>query len=240
MSSNDRRFNREPSLMRAPLIASLAFVALCAGASAAAADPASGHAAPISTEQFGIQVKPSPLELMIAAHASGLSLPQTDALRDFTWRWINEDRAPITVSAPEHGPDAAGVYRTASEARDFLIEQGVPSAAIQIVGYDAAGDAHAPIRVSFEHLIAEGPQCGQSWSNLSDTHQNQTYPEFGCSITANIATQVADAADFLHPRTSEPPDAVRRENAINTYRTPGITGTPQDAQANASLSSVGQ
>jgi len=226
--------------MRAPLIASLAFVALCAAAGVATADPADGHPAGLSSEQFGIQVKPSPLELMIAAHASGLSLPQTEALRDFTSHWINEDRAPITVSAPEHGPDAAGVYRTASEARDFLIAQGVPAAAIQIVGYDASGDAHAPIRISFAHLVAEGPQCGQSWSNLSDTHKNVAYPEFGCSITANVATQVADAADFLHPRTSEPTDAVRRENAIVAYRGPGITGTPQDVHANASLSSVGQ
>jgi pilus assembly protein CpaD len=240
MSSSDRRFTKEPSPMRAPLIASFAFVALCAGAGAAKADKAVDGGASIPSEQYAIQVKSAPLELMIAAHASGLSLPQTIALRDFTWRWINEDRAPIIVSAPEHGPDSAGVYRTASEARDFLIEQGVPAPAIEIVGYDAAGDVHAPIRVSFEHLVAEGPQCGQSWSNLSDTRSNSTYPEFGCSITADIAAQVADAADFLHPRASDPPDPTRRETAINTYRGAGVTGTPLDAQANAALSSVGQ
>lgn len=226
--------------MRAPLIASLAIVALCAGAGVAKADKTDGHKAPIPSEQYGIEVKPSPLELMIAAHASGLSLSQTIALRDFTWRWINEDRAPITVSAPEHGPDSAGVYRTASEARDYLIGQGVPAQAIQIVGYDAGGDAHAPIRVSFVHYVAEGPQCGLSWSNLSDTHSNTAYPEFGCTVTANIAAQVADAADFLHPRASDPPDAARREGAIAAYRSAAITGTPLDTQANAALSSVGQ
>ena len=226
--------------MRAKLIASLAVVALCAGAGVARADKATERPAAIESERYGIAVKPAPLELLIAAHASGLSLPQTAALRDFTWRWINGDRTPITVSAPEHGPDSAGVYRTASAARDFLIDQGVPAPSIEIVGYDAAGDEHAPIRVSFTHIVAEGPQCGLSWSNLSDTRSNSSYPEFGCAVTANIANQVADAADFLHPRASDPSDAVRRESVINTYRLPGVTGTPLDSQANASLSSVGQ
>jgi pilus assembly protein CpaD len=240
MSLSDRRFTKEPSPMRAPLIASLAFAALCAGAGVAKADKPDVRTPSTPSEQYAIEVKPAPLELMIAAHASGLSMAQTIALRDFTWRWINEDRAPITVSAPEHGPDSAGVYRTASEARDYLIDQGVPAQAIQIVGYDAGGDAHAPIRVSFVHVVAQGPQCGLSWSNLSDTRSNTAYPEFGCTITANIAAQVADAADFLHPRASDPPDAGRRQGAISTYRAAAMTGTPLDPQANAALSTVGQ
>ena len=231
--------------MRPTLIASAALIALCAAVGVAQAQtpdsPMPANPTPVtSTEQYGIRVKPAPLELMIAAHAAGLSLPQTTALRDFTGRWMNEDRAPITVSAPEHGPDAAGVYRTASAARDYLISQGVPALAVEIVGYDAAGDPHAPIRVSFMHYEAEGPLCGQSWSNLSDTHSNAAYPEFGCALTANMAEQVADAADFLHPRASDPPDAMRRENVIIAYRLPSITATPQDPQANATLSTVGQ
>jgi len=226
--------------MRAPLIASLAVMALCAGAGVAKADKVVERTPVTSTEHYGIQVKLAPQELLIAAHASGLSLPQTAALRDFGWRWMNADRAPITVSAPEHGPDSAGVYRTASAARDYLIEQGVPAPAIQIVGYDAGGDEHAPIRVSFTHYEAVGPQCGLSWSNLSDTHSNTSYPEFGCSMTANVAAQVADAADFLGPRASDPTDALRRENVIVAFRQAQVTSTPMDSQANATLSSVGQ
>jgi pilus assembly protein CpaD len=245
MSLNDRRLTKELSPMRPTLIASATLIALCVGVGAAAAQtpegPTTANPTPVtSTEQYGIRVKPAPLELMIAAHAGGLTLPQAIALRDFTGRWMNADRAPITVSAPEHGPDAAGVYRTASAARDYLISQGVPTVAVQIVGYDAGGDPHAPIRISFMHYEAEGPQCGQSWSNLSDTHSNAAYPEFGCALTANMAEQVADAADFLHPRATDPPDAMRRENVIIAYRLPEITATPQDPQANATLSTVGQ
>jgi pilus assembly protein CpaD len=239
MSWNDRRLTKEPSAMRASLIAGLAVLALGVGA-AAHAEKADGPAPLLSLERYGIQVKQTPEEVMIAAHASGLSVNQSEVLRDFGWRWINEDRAAVTVSAPEHGPDQAGVYRTATGARDFLIGQGVPAASIQIIGYDAGGDPRAPIKVSFVHYQAEGPVCGESWSNLSDTHRNQAYPEFGCAVTANIAAQVADAADFLHPRASGPPDALRRENVLNSYRAALVTGTPMDPQANAALSTVGQ
>jgi pilus assembly protein CpaD len=226
--------------MRAPLIAGLALVALAAGAGAAQAGSPDAPAPLTSIERYGIQVKPAPQEVLLASHAAGLSLAQVDALRDFSYRWVNGDRGAITVGAPEHGPDSAGVYRTASAARDYLVEQGVPPMAIQIVGYDAGGDAHAPIRVSFTHYQAQGPECGQSWSNLADTRSNTSYPEFGCSITANIAAQVADASDFLRPRPADPADPLRRENALNTYRAAQVTGTPMDPQEDAAFSSVGQ
>jgi pilus assembly protein CpaD len=226
--------------MRASLIAGVAVAALGLGAAAARAGSPETPEPLTSIERYGIQVKPAPQEVLLAAHGSGLSLAQVAALRDFSWRWMNADRAPITVNAPEHGPDAAGVYRTASAARDYLVEQGVPPMAIQIVGYDAGGDAHAPIRVSFLHYQAQGPECGTSWSNLSDTRSNVAYPEFGCSITANIAAQVADASDFLRPRPADPTDPLRRENAINTYRAAAVTGTPMDPQADAAFSTVGQ
>jgi pilus assembly protein CpaD len=236
MSWNDRRFSKEPQLMRAPLFASLALAALCAGVGAARADPA-----PLtSIENHAIEVKTAPLELMLAAHASGLSMAQTEALRDFSWRWMNGGRSPITVNAPEHGPDSAAVYRTASAARDYLIDQGVPAPAIQIVGYDASGDERAPVKIGFSHYVAEGPQCGLSWSNLSDTRSNTAYPEFGCAVTANFAAQVADSADFLHPRTTDPIDSSRREAEMGLYRSGQTTGTPLDNQANAALSTVGQ
>jgi pilus assembly protein CpaD len=225
--------------MRAYLIGGLALAALAAVGTAHAGAPDTPE--PVtSIEHFGIQVKPAPQEVLLAAHPAGLSLAQAAALRDFGWRWMNGDRSGITVNAPEHGPDSAGVYRTASAARDYLVDQGVPAMAIQIVGYDAGGDAHAPIRVSFMHYRAEGPECGLAWSNLSDTRSNVAYPEFGCAITANIAAQVADASDFLRPRPVDPTDPLRKENALNTYRSAQVTGTPLDPQADATFSSVGQ
>jgi len=229
--------------MRAPLwLAGLSLLAL----GACASDPHSHHAAadpaPITpSERYPIEVQPAPLELKLGAHLDGLSPTQVDAMRDFISRWNDADRGPITVKAPSHGPDPAAVYRTATGARDWLIAQGVPPDEVRIVGYDAAADAGAPILVGFLRYEAKGPQCGQSWSDLAKVlADNETYKEFGCSITANIAAQTADPADLLHPRIETPPDASRRQVVLDKYLQGTTTATVKDAQANGAISSTGQ
>ncbi|HVN01640.1 MAG TPA: CpaD family pilus assembly protein [Caulobacteraceae bacterium] len=240
MSSSDRGPNWSLTAMRTSLITGLSVVALCV-ASAARAEKAPDGPWPITpTERYGIEVKSAPDEILLAAHASGLSPAQMDALRDFMWRWMNTDRGAITVHAPEHGPDQGGVYRTASAARDFLIDQGVPASAVQIVGYDAAGDARAPVRVEFTRFLAIGPECGRSWSNLTDTRSNAAYPEFGCAVTANIAAQIADPADLLHPRATDAPDIQRREFVLGKYSQGQLTSTLPDPQAQTGLAGIGQ
>ena len=226
--------------MRTPLIATLACLALGACASDSGNQPLV-EARPITpSERYAIQVKPAPVELMLAAHGSGLSPAQADALRDFMGRYNDADRGAITIKAPEHGPDQTGVYRTATSTRDFLIAEGVSPGDVQIVGYDAGGDAAAPVRVAFVSYVARGPVCGTSWSDLSKESNNEEYPEFGCSVTANVAVQLADPADLLHPRASDPPDALRRATVLDKYRQGQTTSTPKDPQADGTFSTVGQ
>ena len=225
--------------MRMPLIASLACLAVAACASPEASPLALAH--PVTpTERYAIQVKPTPVELMLAAHSSGLSVAQAAALRDFMGRYDDADRGAITIKAPEHSPDESGVYRTATATRDFLISQGAMPGDVRIEGYDANGDGKAPLRVSFLSYHAVGPQCGASWSDISKEASNEPYPEFGCAVTANLAAQVADPADLLHPRASDPPDALRRADVLNKYRQAQVTSTPKDPQADGTFSTVGQ
>jgi pilus assembly protein CpaD len=201
----------------------------------AAADPP-----PITpSERYSIQVDPAPAELKLGVHDAGISPSQADALRDFVGRWMQTDRAPITIKAPEHGPAQAAVYRTATTARDFLIGQGVNAAAVRIVGYEAGDDRAAPVVVGFVRYQARGPQCGRSWDNLANDHHNDGYAEFGCAVTANMAAQMADPADLLHPRDSVPPDAQRRQNVLDKYRQGTTTSTVKDSQANGAVSSSG-
>ena len=225
--------------MRMPMIASLACLAVAACASPEA--PPLAQARPITpTERFAIQVKPSPVELMLAAHSAGLSDAQAAALRDFMGRYDDADRGAITIKAPQHGPDESGVYRTATATREFLIAQGVQPGDVRIEGYDAGGDGKAPVRVSFVSYHAQGPACGASWSDLSKEDSNEPYPEFGCAVTANIAAEVADPADLLHPRASDPPDALRRAQVLDKYRQGQLTSSPKDPQADGTFSTVGQ
>jgi pilus assembly protein CpaD len=225
--------------MRVPLIASLACLVVAACASPEPEPLVQAH--PITpTERYAIQVKPSPVELMLAAHSTGLSEAQAAALRDFMDRYDNADRGAITIRAPEHGPDQSGVYRTAAATRDFLISQGALPRDVRIEGYDASGDGAAPVRVSFVSYHAQGPHCGAAWSDLSKEASNEPYSEFGCAVTANVAAQVADPADLLHPRASDPPDALRRADVLSKYRQGQMTSTPKDPQADGTFSTVGQ
>jgi pilus assembly protein CpaD len=239
MSSSDRPPIREPLRTRAsPRLAALSLLALAACASGGGKAPPPAPVTP--SERFSIEVKPDPVELRLASHATGLSQAQSDALHDFVARWDDTERDPITIKAPEHGPDRSAVYRTASEARELLVSAGVPAADIRLVGYEAGGDAHAPVLLGFLRYEAKGPHCGQSWSDLSRSDKNDGYPEFGCALTADIAAQVAYPADLLHPATSAPPDANRRDVVLGNYRQGTMTSTQADPQADATLSSVGK
>jgi pilus assembly protein CpaD len=242
MSSSDRPHLKERPSMRATLwLASLSLLALGACATdpshdkKAAADPP-----PVTpSERYAIQVSPDPLELQLGVHDAGLSQHQADALHDFVARWMQTDRAPITIKAPEHGPAQAAVYRTATGARDFLIGQGVDPAQVRIVGYEAT-DEHAPVVVGFVRYQARGPQCGQSWDNLSKNFANDGYKEFGCAVTADIAAQIAEPADLLHPRDFDAPDAQRRETVLDKYRQGATTAAAKDSQANGAVSATAQ
>jgi pilus assembly protein CpaD len=191
------------------------------------------------TERFAIDVRPAPEELKLAPHAEGLSGPQTAALGDFVRRWMLAEGGDITVRAPEHGGDPAIAYRTATGARDLLIAQGVSAHKVHIVGYEANGDDRAPIVVGFMRYLAKGPQCGRVWGNLSAVADNREWDNFGCAVTANVAAQIANPADLLAARQSDPADAQRRELVVDKYRQGVPTSTPKDSQADGSFSSLG-
>jgi len=220
----------------APMVAALATLALGA---CATGQPSSNNAV-TPTEHFAIQVKPVPQELKLAAHSDGLSPAQVEALHVFIDDWRNADGPDITLKAPEHGPDRDAAYRTTTDVRDFLISQGVLPAKLRVVGYEAGGDAKAPVLVGFLRYEAKGPTCGQSWSDLTQESSNQEYPEFGCAVTANIAAMIADPADLLQPRASDPADAQRRQAVTDKYRQGVITSSPKDPQADGTLATVGQ
>jgi len=226
--------------MRAfPWMAGLALLAL--GACANDGAPTAAATAPLTpTERYAIDVRQAPEELKLAAHATGLSANQAGVLRSYVADWRQAEAGEITLKTPEHGPDPAGAYRTANDARDFLVAQGVAASMVRIEGYEANGDSNAPIVVSFMRYTAKGPDCGRSWSNLAAVSSNQEYPEFGCAVTANIAAQIGNPADLVNPHASDPPDASRRVTVVEAYRKPAITSTPKDPQADSTLAVVGQ
>ena len=190
------------------------------------------------TQQFTIDVKQQPQEMRLAVHGTGVSQNQAYVLGALAHDWVQSERGVITLQSPARGSDAGAAYRTATGARDVLVASGVSPDKVLIVSYEPAADAEAPVIVSFVRYVAEGPNCGRAWENLTSTAQNRATAGFGCAVTANIAAQIGDPADLVQPRELAPADAARRQTVLDHYRQGVVTSSAKDGQADGAISKV--
>ena len=217
-------------------------LALAASLSACAATPPlqAGQAsmARTPTELWKAEIATQPEEIRLAVRGQGLSPNQAGALTTFADTWRDADGSEIIVQAPVGGPEPGAVSRSSESARTFLIEQGVPASAIRLLGYDAKGDAAAPLVVGFLRYAVTVPDCGRNWTNISHSMANEVQPNFGCAVTANMAAQVANPADWARPRTLDPADAQRRAIVLDKYRKGELTAAEKDEKAKGTVSLV--
>jgi pilus assembly protein CpaD len=189
------------------------------------------------TELYKLQAEDQSDEILLGVHPEGLSAAQDEAVRALADRWRDGGGRSIEISAPKDAANSVAAYRTAQAVRNRLIAQGVPSAAIEQHAYDAAGDAGAPLRVGFVRFQATVPACGQSWENLTATEANVVQSNFGCAVTANMASMIADPADIAGPRHAGAADAGRRVTVIQSYRKGDVTSSVADSKASGVISS---
>lgn len=220
------------------LVLPLAAAALTACASPA--PPAGALAEPRTpTEIWKAQVAAQPTEIRLAVHARGLSPHQSDALGVFAADWrATGGHGPVTLQAPVGGPDSGAVSQASEAVRVALGGYGVPASAIRIVGYEASGNAGAPLIVGRESYAVTVPACGQEWTNISHSANNEVQPNFGCAVTANMAAQIANPADLLGPSATTPADAERRSVVLDKYRKGEPTASSRDDQATGTVSQV--
>ena len=198
-----------------PLLAAVTLAGCATGSDPAAAPP------PITpTEQFSVEVRSTVDEILLAPHG-GLSPAQDAALADLAARWRDAGEGPVIVHAAGGGP----AERTAHAAAHALQAAGVPPPLVQVMPYDAPADAPPePVRVGYSRLVAVGPHCANLWSDLTRSARNGPSRGFGCSVTANMAAQIANPRDLISPRPSYPADAARRAIVLDKYRTGEPTG----------------
>lgn len=224
------------SLIRlTPIAAALALTACASGPSAGA-----GPIAPTALDTWAnrVQVVAQPDEIRLAPHPTGLSGNQARALTEFQARWVQAEGGVITVSAPV-GTPGPGAYRVSADARALLLSQGLSPEMVQLVGYDAAGVADAPIVVGFKRYVALTPHCGD-WPSAVRTASNQPMSNLGCAVSANIAAQVANPADLASARPMGPADTGRRTTVLGKYRAGEVTSTAKDEQASGAVSTAVQ
>jgi pilus assembly protein CpaD len=189
------------------------------------------------TEQFAITVNSQEDQIMLAPHAEALSPAQTTALQDLVDRWRENGGAQIRIQTPAHGGEDA--YRATALIQDALFALGMRPEQVNVTDYDAGVRPHAPIMVGFTRYHAQGPTCGRDWHSFTSSSENQVNSNFGCANTANIAAMIANPADLIAPRASDPADPHRREVVLDKYRQGDITSTSKDTQADGTVSSVG-
>ena len=187
------------------------------------------------TEQYALRAAPSSDEMLLALHMD-LSQNQQAALAGFAGRWSEEQGGDIVVLTPDRGGEPAS--RTGRNIGAALLSLGVPPARVRLSTYD--GEPGAPARVGYARFEAVVDKCNQSWGNLTSTRKNQAQQNFGCTVTANRAAQIANPADIDHPRAMDPADGQRRATVFDKYRKGDVTSSHKDSQASGYVSKVVQ
>ena len=170
----------------------------------------------LSTERFPTPVSVRSEPLLLAPHGEGLSSAQQTAVYGELQHWRAASGGQILVETSSSADAEAG--QATDKLAAFLRGHGVAEADMRFARYNGGADRKAPIRVTFPVYVVQTPRCSDSWRDLSNAHQNDAYPEFGCAVTANIAAMVANPADLAFPRESTPIDATRAQNDLEKYR----------------------
>ncbi|NEX94691.1 CpaD family pilus assembly lipoprotein [Caulobacter sp. 17J65-9] len=205
----------------------------------ACATAAGHHPAPaLPTENFTLQTASTVDQIALAPHAEGLSAAQRAAVADLAQRFHSAGGEVITVQSATGGDEAA--TKSAWNVKAALEQAGVPAERVRLGAYTAADPAAAPVLASFKVLSAVVPQCGREWNDLTATRDNRAYADFGCSVTANLAAQIANPRDIGGPAAADPADAGRRSVVLDKYRKGEMTASAKDASADGKVAQVVQ
>lgn len=207
-------------------------LALGACASNDSGPPPPAYVGLTPTEQFAIEVRQTPDEIRLAPNSGGLSPTQEAAIADLSSRWRANGGGVITIQAPA----SANAGPTVEASRGVLITLGASPEEVRVVSYQPPQGAPAAVIVGYAGYQAVGPQCGVEWENLASDRDNTVHRNYGCSVTANLANQIANPRDLLRPRAMDPADATRRSVVLDKYRKGEATSSAKDPQADATLS----
>jgi pilus assembly protein CpaD len=196
----------------------LALVLLSAGLTACASAPDNpARMARSSSALYPLHAEMGADQVALTVHATGLSAAQAAAVTDLATRWRDGRAGPIVLDFPAK-TESQVAARVRDAAVQLLAAQGVPVSEVRFKTYETA-DAAAPLLVSFNRLQAVVAACGLHWDGLTYTSDNHVQPNFGCAVSANVASQIANAGDIVQPRGEDMPSAARRTSMLNNYDT---------------------
>ncbi len=162
----------------------------------------------------------------------GLSENQRRALDQVAARaaWTADE--PVDVQIVTSGDPAA--IAAGRGMADYLYAHDV---AAKDLSLKSAPDQAADIvTVNIVFYRAHKLECNQTWENLAATGKDDTYQNFGCAVTANLAAQIADPRDLTRPEAATPTDATRKSTVLDNYRQGKVTSSAADDNAKGTIS----
>jgi pilus assembly protein CpaD len=185
------------------------------------------------------------LQIFIGSNRSALTAQQRAEVLAFAQTWKREATGGVLIDVPVGTANAQASAGALHEVQSILAATGVPPDTMMVRNYPASTTALAPVRVTYPKITAQAGPCGIWPADIGpsfnrDYFENQPSWNFGCSTQRNLAAMVENPSDLVQPHTETPVSTMRRNVALEKYRT-GQSPATQYPSANAGkISDLGQ
>jgi pilus assembly protein CpaD len=184
------------------------------------------------------------LVLFVGAGRGGLSPTQRAEVLAFAQNWKRDATGGVTVDRPVGGANERAAGDTLKEALSIIVQAGVPSNGIGVRPYNP-GPKNATLRLNYPLMVAEAGPCGLWPDDLGPSNdfkhfENKQYYNFGCATQRNLASMVAEPADFVQPRAEDPIYNAKRTTGIDKWRKGNGPATTYPDAGKGAISDIGK
>ena len=180
------------------------------------------------------------LDLSVSSGSRGLSSGQWNQLYNFLAGYQERGNGGLLIKTPTGSANEKAVKRAYDDVRHAMRRAGISPRAVRLEPYFAKWDPAAPLRLSYQEYVAEGPDCPDWSENLARDPQNLPWPNMGCATQKNLAAMIADPQDLLSPRYETARPGERRDTVWRKYVAGEPTLSKRDASEHANASEVSQ
>jgi pilus assembly protein CpaD len=158
------------------------------------------------------------LAVPVGASAREMSFAEKEVVRGFLSGYDSNGGGAITILVPQGRGNQGAAGHAANQVLAIGHEMGFGGRTM-ISGYSAPHGHNAPpVLVTYSAVTASAGPCGKWDADILPDSENKQYGNFGCAMQNNLAAQVANPMDLLHPRRTGPIDAADRDKVIDDYR----------------------
>ena len=162
------------------------------------------------------------LVLYVGVGRGGLSPTQRAEVLAFAQNWKRDATGGVTIDRPVGSANERAATDTLKEALSIITQAGVPHTGIGIRPYNPR-EKNATLRLNYPLMVAEAGPCGLWPDDLGPSYdpkhfENKQYYNFGCATQRNLASMVAEPADFEQPRAEGPAYRAKRTFGTDKWR----------------------